>query len=68
MEQKQIINHLISTNQFFIFTPMGELVTMEELLTKEWGRPVTYDEAIAYMRKQQFINRIKQHAHEPKNN
>jgi hypothetical protein len=44
------LEYLASKGLFFGFNQFGQLVTVQDLLTKKLGRVVEYDEAVAYIR------------------
>jgi len=57
-----ILTQLAENGQMFGFNAYGEMVTVPELLTHKLGRPVEFDEAVAYIRKakrEKFIKTIK---------
>lgn len=62
------LEHLKNTGQFFCFS-FGGFFSADELLSKKLGRKVEIDEAEAYLlgerekdKKDNFINKIKQHS------
>lgn len=61
MTSKQVIPILedfVNDNTFFKLTPKGGLVSVQDLLTVKLGRPVEFDEAVEYLKKERFVRRM----------
>lgn len=57
-----MLNILAQQGLFYGYTTDGEFVTVQELLEREFGREFTYDEAVKYIQKAQFIAGIRRHS------
>ncbi len=56
---------LAQNGDLLIYTKQG-IVTLQELLQKEQGRAVAWEEAEKYVRKMQFIKNIRKFSYENK--
>lgn len=56
-----ILNKMVQTKQFFYTEPRGELISVQDILTHKLGRPVEFDEAVQYLKKQRFVYNIQSH-------